>query len=47
MARIVKHGFSDSGKQLWGIKYQKKIINVSVDKEKIEEICNEINSNII
>ena len=47
MARIVKHGFSDSGKQLYGIKYQKKIINISVDKEKLEKICNEINSNII
>lgn len=46
IATIVKHGFSDSGKQLWGIKYQKKIINVSVDKKKIEMICDEINSNI-
>ncbi len=47
MARIVKNGFNDSGKQLYGIKYQKKIINISVDKEKLEKICNEINSNII
>lgn len=47
MATIVKHGFSDSGKQLYGVKYQKKIINVSVDKKRIEQICNEINSNIV
>lgn len=47
MATIVKHGFSDSGKQLYGVKYQKKIINVSVDKKRIEKICNEINSNIV
>jgi group I intron endonuclease len=45
-ARIVKHGFGDSGKQLYAIKYQKKIINVSVDKKKLEKICNEINSKI-
>ena len=45
-ARIVKHGFGDSGKQLYAIKYQKKIINISVDKKKLEKICNEINSKI-
>lgn len=45
-SRIVKHGFGDSGKQLYAIKYQKKIINVSVDKKKLEKICNEINSKI-
>ena len=31
---------------MYAVKYQKKIINVSVDKKKIEKICNDINSNV-
>ncbi len=45
-ARVVKYGFVN-GKRNYAIKYEGKRIKCSINKEKLEKICNEINKGVI
>lgn len=46
-ARIIKTGFNSDGKQDYAIKYKGKRIKRSINKEKLEKICNEINKGVV
>lgn len=43
-ATVVKNGFSRQGKQQYAIKHNGKIIKISVFKDKLEKICDEMNN---
>lgn len=43
-ATVVKNGFNRHGKQQYAIKHNGKIIKISVFKDKLEKICDEMNN---
>ena len=44
---VIKTGFKPDGKQSYAVKYKGKRIKHSINKEKLEKICNEINKGVV